>query len=165
MLWLLLSSLAWADPVMIEAEGPGVVRVRAAEGVVYMPACGGVSWERFDPEAKVFLPIPGLPCGPLSAVLKVGPDGVEATLKAVLPPALEGGFMWFGQSCSLPESARTTSHFRWRDVKGCPTTSAPIRWSTGSEGSPCVGWSGFLYKTLTSNVRQPIPPRRSRTTT
>ena len=91
MLWLLLSSLAWADPVMIEAEGPGVVRVRAAEGVVYMPACGGVSWERFDPEAKVFLPIPGLPCGPLSAVLKVGPDGVEATLKAVLPPALEGG--------------------------------------------------------------------------
>jgi hypothetical protein len=91
MLWLLLSSLAWADPVMIEAEGPGVVRVRAAEGVVYMPACGGVSWERFDPEVKVFLPIPGLPCGPLSAVLKVGPDGVEATLKAVLPPALEGG--------------------------------------------------------------------------
>lgn len=88
---MILTSLAWAEPIKIEAEGPGVVRVRATEGLVFMPACGGVSWERFDLAAKRFLPVPGLPCGPLKPAIRVGPEGIQATLKAALPPAPDGG--------------------------------------------------------------------------
>jgi len=80
-----MTSLAWADPVMIEAESPGVVRVTAREAPVYMPACAGVNWERFDKEIGKFVPIPTPPCGPLKPAILVGSQGVQATLSQTLP--------------------------------------------------------------------------------
>jgi hypothetical protein len=83
-LWLLLTSLAWADPVIIEAEGPGVVRVRASQSPVFIPACAGVGWERFDEKAGLFVAVPTVPCGPLEPAIQVGPEGVQATMSVPL---------------------------------------------------------------------------------
>ena len=85
MLWLWMTTLAWANPVVIEAESPGVVRVRASSVPVFVPACGGVGWERFDEKAGEFVAIPTRPCGPLKPAIVVGSDGLQATLEATLP--------------------------------------------------------------------------------
>ena len=80
-----MSALAWADPVIIEAESPGVVRVRASETSVFMPACGGVNWELFDEKLGKFVPLPSPACGPLKPAVYVGKNGIQATLQAPLP--------------------------------------------------------------------------------
>jgi hypothetical protein len=85
MLWFLMTSIALAEPVHIGAESPGVVRVRATGGAVFMPACAGVSWERFDVEAQQFVPLPTPPCGPLAPALVVGKVGLSVALGTPLP--------------------------------------------------------------------------------
>jgi hypothetical protein len=82
-----MTTLAWASPVTIEAESPGVVRVRASSAPVFVPACGGVGWERFDENTGKFVALPTPPCGPLKPAIVVGSDGLQATLSATLPGA------------------------------------------------------------------------------
>jgi len=91
LLWLLFSSIAWAEPVLIEPESPGVVRVRSTEVPVFMPSCRGVTWERFDEEKVKFVALPAAPCGPLTPPILVGPEGVVATLEGVVLPFIEEG--------------------------------------------------------------------------
>jgi len=91
MMLLLLSSLALANSVKIEAEGPGVVRVRATEATLYMPACAGVSWERFDRKSGEFVPVSNAPCGPMAPAIQVDIQGIKVELSGLLPNAEQGG--------------------------------------------------------------------------
>ena len=103
---LLLSSLALANSVKIEAEGPGVVRVRATADPLYMPACAGVSWERFDQESGEFVPVSNSPCGPMAPAILVDDQGIKAELSGLLPSAGQGGIhvvravVVFAEKCS-----------------------------------------------------------------
>jgi hypothetical protein len=52
--------------VTASAEPEPFVEVTASVLDVSLPACRGVVWERFDPDARVFLPISASPCAAMS---------------------------------------------------------------------------------------------------
>jgi hypothetical protein len=59
---------------------------------VYVPACRGVSWSRFNDASGQFEPTNAEGCGPLSPAVKVGVEGREFAVDVPLPPLPEVGF-------------------------------------------------------------------------
>ena len=92
MWFLFFSALAAAEGVEIAVSGPSEITVTAPQGAVFVPACRGVSWARFDPSTATFEPTPAPPCGPLSPAVKVEAEGHKFKVDVPLPPLPDVGF-------------------------------------------------------------------------
>ena len=92
-MWLMIfSTVVAAQSVEIAVSGPGEITVSALHGSVFVPACRGVSWHRFDPESAAFEPTPAPACGPLTPALKIDSAGQTFTVDVPLPPLPDVGF-------------------------------------------------------------------------
>ncbi len=92
-MWLLLWCLqAGAADVKIDVGQADSVVVKALGAIVFVPACRGVTWSRFDAEAGKFEPTFATGCGPLTNAIRVDAAGVEFEVDMPLPPLPDVGF-------------------------------------------------------------------------
>jgi hypothetical protein len=111
-MWLLaVVSSALAASVTIVADGPGAVRVQTAQGVAHVPACRGVSWERFDPEKGGFEAVSGPACGPTAPALRIDENGMRFSFDGVLPPAPASGVIVVRPVVVIGEKCRDSLPF------------------------------------------------------
>jgi hypothetical protein len=89
---LMMLATALASDLEIAVGRPGEVHLKAASGIVHVPACRGVTWDRFDDEKGVFVAVPGETCHALSNAIKIDSDGHSFSVNVRLPPLPETGF-------------------------------------------------------------------------
>jgi len=92
-MWVILMTLVAAASDIEIAVGDGdEVVVKATSQPVFVPACRGVSWARFNDTTGQFEATNAEACGALSNAIKVGSDGHAFTVDVPLPPLPEVGF-------------------------------------------------------------------------
>lgn len=92
-MWVILMTLAAvASDIEIEVGGGDGVIVKATSQPVFVPACRGVSWARFNDATGRFETTNAETCGALSNAIKVGPEGQTFTVDVPLPPLPKVGF-------------------------------------------------------------------------
>lgn len=92
-MWLFFVALnAWAADIEFGVGEGNAVLVKATGEAVYVPACRGVSWSRFNGETGAYEPTNADGCGPLSSAIRVGSEGLEFKVDVPLPPVPAVGF-------------------------------------------------------------------------
>ncbi len=92
-MWVLMLSLSvLAQGVEIAVSKPGVVRLSAVDGAVFVPACRGVTWAVFSAESGRFEPTAPPACGPSQPALRIEQKGVDFELDVPLGPLPDVGF-------------------------------------------------------------------------
>lgn len=89
---LMMLATALASDLEIAVGSPGEVHLKATSGTVHVPACRGLTWDRFDDEKGVFVAVPGETCLALSNAIKIDSDGRSFAVNVRLPPLPETGF-------------------------------------------------------------------------
>lgn len=121
MWFLIFSTLAAADEIKIVVSGPSEITVTAPQAALFVPACRGVSWVRFEPSTESFEPTPAPACGPLSPAIKVGPQGHVFTVDVPLPPVPDVGFHMLKPTITVGEKCEEERPF---PVAGCVAVRA-----------------------------------------
>lgn len=92
-MWLVLWGLqAGAADITIDVGGADSVVVKALGEPVFVPACKGVTWARFDAETGAYQPTFSSGCGPLANAIKIDAEGTEFAVDMALPPLPDVGF-------------------------------------------------------------------------
>ena len=87
--------------VHLTADRPPQVVIQAAEGLtVVVPACRGISWERFDTASGRFQAVAGAPCASGSGTRSVGPAGVTLTVPDPAPVGVVRATVVVGVGCA-----------------------------------------------------------------
>jgi hypothetical protein len=89
---LLLVSMALASELQIAVGRPGEVHLAASGQVVHVPTCRGLTWDLFDTEKGIFVPVAGVPCQAMSDAIKIDSVGRTFTVNVRLPPLPKSGF-------------------------------------------------------------------------
>jgi len=101
------------------------VRVRATGAPVLLPACRGVVWERFDPDANRYEPLTTRPCGPLAPGLTLDKEGTRFELETELATAqVVRAIVVFGEGCELDQPFPLA---RCRSVKAVDGPTLTVR--------------------------------------
>ena len=111
MWFLIFSTMAAAEGVEIVVSGPCEITVTAEQDPVFVPACRGVSWVRFDPSSESYKPTPAPPCGPLSPAIKVGAEGRSFKVDVPLPPLPDVGFHMLRPTVVVGEKCKDETPF------------------------------------------------------
>ena len=62
---------------VMRQEGRAIVELTAVGDAAFVPACRGVTWERFDTEERAFVPIAGPACAAGEAALRLEAEAVR----------------------------------------------------------------------------------------
>jgi hypothetical protein len=89
---LMMLATALAADLEFAVSSPGEVHLKAAADVVHVPACRGVTWDRFDDEKGVFVAVPGETCHALADAIKIDSEGHSFVVNVRLPPLPKEGF-------------------------------------------------------------------------
>ena len=89
---LMMLATALASDLEIAVSSPGEVHLKAVGGAVHVPACRGVTWDRFDDEKGEFVAVPGETCHGLANAIKIDSEGHSFMINVRLPPLPEEGF-------------------------------------------------------------------------
>ena len=125
MWFLIFSTLAAAEDVEIAVSGPSEITVTALQGPVFVPACRGVSWARFDASKGTFEPTPAPPCGPLSPAVKVEAEGHKFTVDVPLPPVPGVGFHMLRPTVVVGQKCKDETPFPVADCVGVRALQGP----------------------------------------
>ena len=125
-MWLLIfSTLAAAEDPEIVVSGPSEITVTASAGPLFIPACRGVSWARFDPATESFEPTPAPVCGPLSPAIKVGTEGHTFKVDVPLPPLPDVGFHVLRPTIVVGKKCKEKAPFPVAGCVGVRAVSGP----------------------------------------
>jgi len=106
-MWMWIGvSVALASEVEIVRSSPDSVLVKAASGVVHVPACRGVSWFLFNSDSGKFEATAASACGAMAPAIRIDEKGQEFAIDVSLPALPSVGFhilrptVVFGEKCT-----------------------------------------------------------------